>query len=61
MGDGDGMTVYVDVYKDAREKDKIPAEIQDAVNRRRNARAERDFKTADALQRLIKKANYRSV
>lgn len=59
VGDGDGMTVYVDVYKDAREKDKIPAEIQDAVNRRRDARAKRDFKTADALQRLIKKANYR--
>lgn len=55
------MTVYVDVYKDAREKGSLPIEIQDAVNRRRDARAKRDYRTADALQRQIEKADYKSV
>ncbi|KAG0619966.1 hypothetical protein M758_4G178700 [Ceratodon purpureus] len=58
-GDGDGLTVYVDVYKDAREKGSLPVEIRDAVIKRRDARAKRDYRTADALQKLIEKANYK--
>lgn len=61
MGDGDGCTVFVDVYTDEREKQNLPREIQDAVIRRRDARAKRDYKTADALQKQIQQANYKSV
>ena len=61
VGDGDGMIVYVDVYEDTRELENLPIEIQDAVDRRRDARARRDFKTADALQRQIEKSEYKSV
>ena len=51
----------MDVYKDAREKGSLPVEIRDAVIKRRDARAKRDYRTADALQKLIEKANYKSV
>jgi cysteinyl-tRNA synthetase len=61
VGDGDGCTVFVDVYTDEREKQNLPREIQDAVIRRRDARAKRDYKTADALQKQIQQANYKSV
>lgn len=59
VGDGDGCTVFVDVYTDEREKQNLPREIQDAVIRRRDARAKRDYKTADALQKQIQQANYK--
>ena len=59
--DGDTIAVFVDVHKDAREAANVPVGIMDAVNRRQAARAQHNYVTADALQKQIQQAGYRSV
>ncbi len=59
--DGDTITVYVDVHRDAREAASVPVGIMDAVNRRQGARAQHDYVTADAVQKQIQQAGYKSV
>ncbi|KAI3884502.1 hypothetical protein MKW92_028820 [Papaver armeniacum] len=56
--DGDGLTVYIDA-SDPREAPNVPMAIRGAVSRRTEARASRDYATADALQRNIADAGYR--
>ncbi|MCL7036943.1 hypothetical protein MKW94_027105 [Papaver nudicaule] len=58
VGDGDGLTVYVDAT-DPREAPNVPRAVQLAVLRRAKARASRDYTTADALQQNIADADYR--
>ncbi|KAI3974686.1 hypothetical protein MKX01_004415 [Papaver californicum] len=58
VGDGDGLTVYVDAM-DPREAPNVPRAVQVAVSRRAKARASRDYATADALQQNIADAGYR--
>ncbi|MCL7040657.1 hypothetical protein MKW94_028098 [Papaver nudicaule] len=52
IADGDGLTVYVDVA------DPVPEAVRLAVSRRSKARASRDYRTADALQKNIADAGY---
>lgn len=61
VADGDTITVYVDVYKDPREKDYLPPAVVDAVNKRRTARAQHDHATAVAMQSIIQQAGYTCV
>lgn len=61
MADGDTITVFVDVNKDKREAANVPKGVMDAVSRRRTARAQHDYATADALQKEIKQAGYKFV
>ncbi|KAI3958143.1 hypothetical protein MKW98_020785 [Papaver atlanticum] len=56
--DGDGLTVYIDA-SGPREAPNVPMAIRGAVSRRTEARASRDYATADALQRNIADAGYR--
>jgi len=56
--DGDGLTVYVDT-KNARESAEVPISVQEATIERREARARRDYETADALKKNISKEGYR--
>ena len=60
MGDGDTITVYVDVHRDARETADVPAGIMNAVNMRQTARAQHNYVHADALQKQIQQAGYKS-
>lgn len=61
VADGDTITVYVDVYKDARETSYLPQAVVDAANKRRTARAQHDSVTAEAMQAIIKQADYKCV
>lgn len=61
VGDGDTITVYVDVHRDAREAAAVPATVMDAVNLRQAARAQRNYPYADSLQKQIQQAGYKSV
>jgi len=56
--DGDGLNVYVDT-KNARESADVPISVQEATIQRREARARRDYVTADALKKDISKEGYR--
>ncbi|MCO5580836.1 hypothetical protein L7F22_034709 [Adiantum nelumboides] len=57
--DGDTITVFVDASNDAREAAAVPLPVQDALTRWRTARRQNDNKTADLVQKEIKKAGYR--
>jgi endonuclease YncB( thermonuclease family) len=59
VGDGDTITVYVDVHRDAREAAAVPAAVMDAVNLRQAARGQRNYPYADALQKQIQQAGYK--
>ncbi len=59
MADGDTVTVYVDVMKDAREKAAVPQAVIEAVRKRRTAQLRHDLAMADALQTQIKQAGYK--
>lgn len=61
VADGDTITVYVDVYKDDRERSYLPPAVVDAANKRRTARAQHDHATAEAMQAIIKQADYKCV
>jgi len=61
VADGDTITVYVDVYKDDRERSYLPPAVVDAANKRRTARAQHDYATADAMQAIIKQADYKII
>lgn len=61
VADGDTITVFVDVNKDKREAANVPKGVMDAVSRRRTARAQHDYATADALQKEIKQAGYKVI
>lgn len=58
VADGDTINVYVDT-KNAREAALVPISVQEAMNQRREARARRDYKTADGLNKQITTAGYR--
>jgi len=58
VADGDTINVYVDT-KNAREAVNVPTSVQEAMIQRREARARRDYKTADALNKQITSAGYR--
>ncbi|KAI3987229.1 hypothetical protein MKX01_031713 [Papaver californicum] len=58
VGDGDGLTVYVDAM-DPNEAPNVPRAVRLAVAQRAKARASRDYTTADALQQKIADAEYR--
>ncbi|KAI3508449.1 hypothetical protein L1887_23457 [Cichorium endivia] len=57
VADGDGVTVYVST-SDARESSRVPLEIQMAAVERKEARAQRNYTTADSLLTQIKNAGY---
>ncbi|KAI5077124.1 hypothetical protein GOP47_0006948 [Adiantum capillus-veneris] len=59
--DGDTLTVYVDASNEAREVAAVPLPVQDALARWRTARWQNDNKTADLVQKEIKKAGYKVV
>ncbi|CAM6050246.1 unnamed protein product [Sphagnum compactum] len=59
VADGDTVTVYVDVMKDAREKAAVPQAVIEAVRKRRTAQLRHDLAMADALQTQIKQAGYK--
>lgn len=61
VADGDTITVYVDVYKDARETSYLPQAVVDAAKKRRTARAQHDNPTASAMQAIIQEAGYKCV
>lgn len=61
VADGDTITVYVDVHRSAREAANMPVGVMDAMNRRQAARAQHNYVTADALQKQIQQAGYKSV
>ncbi|KAJ3684124.1 hypothetical protein LUZ61_013288 [Rhynchospora tenuis] len=60
VGDGDGMIVHVEADY-LYEVEAVPMEIQKAVRRRRRARAVRDYRLADALNKDIMGAGYRII
>lgn len=59
VGDGDGVTVYVEVLKNPHETSAVPPDVQEALHQRRTALLNRDFATADALETKIEDANYK--
>jgi hypothetical protein len=59
VGDGDGMTVYVEVSKNPHETSIVPHDVQEAFNKRHTALLHRDFATADALQTKIEDVDYK--
>ncbi|KAG0500900.1 hypothetical protein HPP92_000972 [Vanilla planifolia] len=60
VADGDTINVYVDAA-DPRESPVVPRQIRKAASARAKARAAKDYKTADALQKIINDAGYRVV
>ncbi|KAI3872559.1 hypothetical protein MKX03_015530 [Papaver bracteatum] len=58
VGDGDGLTVYVDATN-PREAPDVPRAVHVAVSQRAKARASRDYRMADALRQKIADADYR--
>ncbi|KAI3846025.1 hypothetical protein MKW92_016115 [Papaver armeniacum] len=61
VGDGDGLTVYVDAMKTQDKHLMFHRAVRLAVLRRSKARASRDYRTADALQQNIIDAGYRGI
>ncbi|CAK9873685.1 unnamed protein product [Sphagnum jensenii] len=59
VGDGDGMTVYVEVLKNPRETSIVPRAVQEALHQRRTALLNRDFATADSLKTKIEDVDYK--
>lgn len=59
VADGDTVTVYVNTA-DQRESANVPRGVHEAAIQRAKARAKRDYKKADALQKTIVDAGYRS-
>jgi cysteinyl-tRNA synthetase len=59
IADGDTVNVFVDVDRDPREGAVVPPSVRTSVEARQRARANRDFQTADRLQREIQDAGYR--
>lgn len=57
VGDGDGLTVYVDT-RNPRESADVPISVQEATIQRREARARRDYEMADALKECIFNEGY---
>ncbi|CAL9770336.1 unnamed protein product [Musa acuminata subsp. burmannicoides] len=60
VADGDTITVYVDTA-DPRESAKVPRGVHEAAIERARARAVKDYKKADALQKVITDAGYRLI
>ncbi|RRT71865.1 hypothetical protein B296_00005613 [Ensete ventricosum] len=60
VADGDTITVYVDTA-DPRESAKVPRGVHEAAIERARARAVKDYKKADALQKVITDAGYRVI
>lgn len=58
MADGDTITVYVSTDS-PRESACVPRDVQEAAVQRTQARAERNYKEADALHKKIINAGYR--
>ena len=59
VADGDTVTVYVDVSVGA-ESGSVPADIKKAAAERTKLRAARDYPKADAIQKTLADAGYRS-
>jgi hypothetical protein len=59
VGDGDGMTVYVEVSKNPPETSIVPPDVQEALRQRRTALLNRDFATADSLETKIEDVDYK--
>ncbi|CAM6027527.1 unnamed protein product [Sphagnum balticum] len=59
VGDGDGMTVYVEVSKNPRETSIVPPDVQEALHQRRTALLNRDYATADSLKTKIEDVDYK--
>ncbi len=59
VGDGDGMTVYVEVSKNSREISIVPHDVQEALHQRHTALLNRDFATADSLKTKIEDEDYK--
>ncbi len=59
VGDGDGMTVYVEVLKNPRETSIVPRAVQEALHQRCTALLNRDFATADSLKTKIEDVDYK--
>ncbi len=59
MGDGDGMTVYVEVLKNPRETSIVPHDVQEALRQRHTALLNRDFAKADSLKTKIEDVDYK--
>ncbi|PKA67246.1 putative 38.1 kDa protein [Apostasia shenzhenica] len=60
VSDGDTINVYVDA-NDPKESPAVPRQVRKATIARAKARAARDYKTADALHKIIVDAGYRVV
>lgn len=58
IGDGDGFTAYIDTT-DPRESANVPLEVHEMVIERTQARADKDYQTADALLRSLDEAGYK--
>ncbi|GKV28217.1 hypothetical protein SLEP1_g37299 [Rubroshorea leprosula] len=54
VGDGDGMTVYV-----RTESESVPGEVSLAVDKRKEARARKDYTLADEYKQMIIDSGYR--
>ncbi|XP_020571759.1 uncharacterized 38.1 kDa protein-like [Phalaenopsis equestris] len=60
IGDGDGFTAYVSTGEQM-ESNLIPQEVKNAVIRRHNARAAKDFKQAKLIKKEVIAAGYRFI
>ncbi|KAJ0978336.1 hypothetical protein J5N97_013810 [Dioscorea zingiberensis] len=60
VADGDTITVYVDTSS-PRESGIVPREVHEAAIERARARAARNYKEADALQKIMVAAGYRVI
>jgi hypothetical protein len=60
VADGDSITVYVDTAY-PHESGNVPREVQEAAVERIKARAAKNYQKADALQKIIVDAGYRSL
>ncbi|XP_021301372.1 probable staphylococcal-like nuclease CAN2 isoform X2 [Sorghum bicolor] len=60
IGDGDGFTAYVDTA-DPTESADVPREVHEMVIAITQARTDRDYQTANALQRSLDKAGYKVI
>lgn len=58
IGDGDGFIAYVST-KEARELNRMPQEVKDAIKRREKARAVKNFAQANLVYKDIIAAGYR--
>jgi hypothetical protein len=60
VADGDTITVYVDMAN-PHESGNVPREVQEAAAERIKLRAAKNYQKADALQKIIVDAGYRSL